>query len=656
MNCRLVRIRTLAIGLVLLFVVLAGAQTARAKDTWTSVRSKNFFLVGNASEKEIRQVSNRLEQFRKVFALLFPRVNFTTPVPTTVIVFKSDSSYKPFKSNPNVAGYFQPGEDVNYITLTTERTSEEKPFGVIFHEYVHLLVDNTMGRTVPLWFNEGLAEYYSTFNIMDENRKAVLGNLVSNHVLYLRENKLVPLRTLFAVDYKSPYYNEGNKMNIFYAESWMLMHFLLQGNKQQRVPQLGRFIDLIGSNIAVEDAFQRAFQTSFEAFEKDFKSYIQGASYMATFVTFKEKLDFDSEMQTAAVTEAEAQAYLGDLLLHSHRLSDAESRLQQALALTPDLPMAQTSLGMVRARQGRFDEAKQYLQKAVAANSENYLAHYYYAFALSGLGVNGFQVISGYSTEAAEIMRAELKKAIKLRPDFPESYSLLGFVNLVRNEEVDESIALLKRALSPSRANQRMPFMLAQLYMRKEDYAGARQLLQPITRSSPDPQLRSEAQSLLDGITRIEEELAKFKAMEKEAAARGDDSPPLLVRRNGSNEQEETPVQAQLDTASLLAQALRKPREGETRVQGILADIECDAKGVTFKVRIADHLLKLHANNFDRMDITAFTPDAGSEITCGPRKPESPVVITYVPAKDSRKIDGEASALEFVPKDFVLKP
>ena len=55
------------------------------------------------------------------------------------------------------------------------------------------------------------------------------------------------------------------------------------------------------------------------------------------------------------------------------------------------------------------------------------------------------------------------------------------------------------------------------------------------------------------------------------------------------------------------------------------------------------------------MDITAFTPDVAGEIRCGPRKPENPVVITYVPARDSRKVDGEVAALEFVPKDFVLK-
>ena len=48
-----------------------------------------------------------------------------------------------------LAGYFQPGEDVNYITLTTEKASDDQPFRTIFHEYVHLLVANTMGATVP---------------------------------------------------------------------------------------------------------------------------------------------------------------------------------------------------------------------------------------------------------------------------------------------------------------------------------------------------------------------------------------------------------------------------------------------------------------------------------------------------------------------------
>jgi hypothetical protein len=101
---------------------------------------------------------------------LFVRANFKSPVPTTVIVFKSESSYRPFKPMQNVAGYFQSGPDVNYITLSTESaSSEQSSFTIIFHEYTHLLIDATSGN-VPTWVNEGLAEYYSTFSISDDQK------------------------------------------------------------------------------------------------------------------------------------------------------------------------------------------------------------------------------------------------------------------------------------------------------------------------------------------------------------------------------------------------------------------------------------------------------------------------------------------------------
>jgi len=60
-------------------------------------------------------------------------------------------------------------------------------------------------------------------------------------------------------------------------------------------------------------------------------------------------------MQSAPLSEAEAQAYLGDLLLKSNRM-DCETYLQKALALNPGLAMANASLGLLRVRQGRHLE------------------------------------------------------------------------------------------------------------------------------------------------------------------------------------------------------------------------------------------------------------------------------------------------------------
>src|SRR4051794_27033728 len=100
--------KRLLVPLALSFcLLLAVSQHAViAKDSWVGVRTKNFLLVGNAGEKDIRKVGLKLEQFREVFTHLFPQMKFNTPVPTTVVVFKSHDSYAPFKPGPNIAGHF----------------------------------------------------------------------------------------------------------------------------------------------------------------------------------------------------------------------------------------------------------------------------------------------------------------------------------------------------------------------------------------------------------------------------------------------------------------------------------------------------------------------------------------------------------------------
>ena len=640
--------RKSALGTALgLLFVLAAPLTIQAKDNWTSVRSKNFFLVGNASEKEIRQVATRLEQFRDVFTRLLTAAKFDTPVPTTVIVFKSMNSYKPFNSH-NDAGYFQKSEDINYITLTTE-SGAQNPYSVIYHEYVHLLVDNAMGN-VPVWFNEGLAEYYSSFDI-EEDRKVHLGELIPYHLQTLREEKLLPLRTLFAVDPYSPYYNEGSKRGAFYAESWALVHYLILGNSGQRVPQLGKFLQLIGTNVAIDEAFKQAFQMDVEALEKELKKYIEGHTFKMQVATFEHKLEFDSGMKATPLTDAAAQGYLGDLLLHIHRLNDAEARLQQALALDPKLTMAEASLGILRARQGRFEEAKNTLQEAVKGDSNNYLAHYYYAYALSREGMDANNLVRGYESETAATMRTELRKAIELSPTFPESYRLLAFVNMVTGEQLDDSINLLKRALVLSPGRQDVALDLAQIYLRQEKLDLARETLEPL-RNAKDRQLHMQAESLLNSIKNYEEQIARYKS----------GANPRLQQREGnstSGGKEDAPPQ-EMSPSDYLQQALRPVEAGEQRIQGLFIKLDCDNKGTAyFIVQAGERLYKIRAAALERVQLVAYTQDAGAEVRCGPRKTQNNVILTYRPTNDPKdaraKIDGDAVAVELVPKDFQLK-
>ena len=111
-----------------------------------------------------------------------------------------------------------------------------------------------------------------------------------------------------------------------------------------------------------------------------------------------------------------------------------------------------------------------------------------------------------------------------------------------------------------------------------------------------------------------------------------------------------TPEQAM---AVAIREALRKPREGETRARGVLTLIECGARNAAvFHVRVGADTLKLDGGDLGGVRFTAFTPrEAGSEVGCGPRKLDTPVVVTYRPTAEG----GDLVAVEFVPASFTLE-
>ena len=641
-------LRTLATLLSILAAVTINSQTAaQTKDTWTKVTSKNFTLVGNASEKEIRQVATRLEQFRDVFTRLLSLAKFHSPVPTTVVVFKSTSSYKPF--NPrNYDGYFQKGQDVNYITLTSD--ARKNPLALIYHEYVHFMLVNTAGN-VPAWFNEGLAEYYSAF-LIEDDRKVHVGALIPSHLRTLRQGKLYPLRTLFAVNQNSPEYDERNKSGMFYAESWALVHYLMLGSNGQRVDQLGKYLQLIAANTPTEEAFKLAFQTEMESLEKELKKYIQSDTFQVQFATFHRKLEFDKEFKSSPLTDADAEAYLGDLLLHIHELDAAQTRLQQALALDPQQTMAQASLGMVHIRQERFSEAKKVLGQAVAGQASNYLTHYFYAYALSKEGVGGLGVVSSYPAETVKIMRAQLRRAIELNPGYPESYALLAIVNIVAGDKLDEAAELLKKVLQLSPARQELVVELGQLYLRQEKFDLAIQTFQPLL-NAQDQLLQKQAEMLIQSSERLQKQAAERNVSLASEASDGTRREPAPSVENGDNQK------APPSESDQIFEALRNVKTGEQRIQGTFVKLDCDRSGVAyFTVQASDRVHKFRAVVLDRVLFRTFVA-VQPEMTCGVRKSPENVVLTYRPStdpKDARaRIDGEVVAVELVPPEFKLK-
>ncbi|HEU4767348.1 MAG TPA: tetratricopeptide repeat protein, partial [Pyrinomonadaceae bacterium] len=484
---------TLVLAVLLAAPFNFATPAVQTRDSWRSVRTNNLLVIGNADAEKLRQVAAWLEFFHSAFAQLVSRNVLDSSVPTTVVVFRDEASFTPFKplyqGRPaNVAGFFQPGDDVNYIAISLD-TGEQDPFSTAFHEYVHLhLKDNVPG--VPLWLNEGLAEFYGSMQF--SGGEAFLGAPLGHYIRLLRQQEPLPLATLFSLGTNSPHYNEQDKSGIFYGQSWALVHYLMLGGGSDRRDQFKRFLQLVSRGDAPAKALEDSFGMSVTAVERELNAYLRRGEFPSLRLAAADPQAYASytAMQRSALSEAEANYYLGDLLFHINRHSDAERYFKHAVALDPNLRQAHASLGLLYVYQRRYADAKRHLQSATESQ-QSYLIHYLYAFVLSREGVSPTGHITGYSRENAAIMREQLLKSIKLGPQYAPSHYLLALVDFVTDERLDEAVEMAQRArqLAPSRTSYSL--LLAQIYLRRSQSAEARDILEALARSS-DTDVRGE--------------------------------------------------------------------------------------------------------------------------------------------------------------------
>ena len=73
-------------------------QPAAPQRSWLRLQTSNFTLLGNSSEKDLRRVGQRLEQFREAIGILFPKAVLNAPRPTIVLVFKNREGVRPVQA------------------------------------------------------------------------------------------------------------------------------------------------------------------------------------------------------------------------------------------------------------------------------------------------------------------------------------------------------------------------------------------------------------------------------------------------------------------------------------------------------------------------------------------------------------------------------
>jgi len=552
------RTRSIALSLALLVALTFGVRLHAAEPPWLEIHSTHFTVVTDAGEKRGREVALRFEQMRSVFAGLLGKDRLQQSRPLTILAFKDDKSYyqlAPLRQGRpiEVPGFFLPGADQDFVVLNL---FEDQAWRAVAHDFALNLL-NWNYPAAQGWFDEGLAEYFSSIRIngnqveiggdpelLPSITEDLVGNQRETHppkslTELLSAQVWLSLPDLFAMKHDPSTRNQGTRHVLYYAESWIVMHYLLH---QKKLPETGTYFGLVlNQHVPVEEAIRQAYGMSAAQLEQAVKNYFHSLGGLTDAVDAARQTNVDPDRASPALNsgqtdhfpvpvaaedsailarplpEADARALYAGVQVRVPERRDIGLKSLQELATTPTeadkkaeskpakrigedaeqlapsaigSPLAHRFLAWDHIEHGEFEDAFSEISDAASLNPRDMWLRYYLAVAKYRVAQAKHADMFGLAN-----MMLDLKSVLDWNPEMADAYDLLA---VARNSGGSSTSAMQaeRAAISLSPRNELYVFHLAQIYVSSKKWEAAGALLDRL-KSSSDPQVASQARELL---------------------------------------------------------------------------------------------------------------------------------------------------------------
>ena len=187
-----------------------------------------------------RELFRSLIEFDSAVEQLIPRKSTGIKPKVRILAFQRFRDFTKIFGSYKIIGISQPSLNEHTLAMAKNprtRNVEE----VAFHEYVHFLYSTVVEPRMPVWFEEGLAQYLSTARLIGRGRVSI-GEVPARELYKAMARSDPPWTQIldhrFATDWKRDDFLQS------YRASWAVVHYLMHGTNSEgeplaeRVPQL----------------------------------------------------------------------------------------------------------------------------------------------------------------------------------------------------------------------------------------------------------------------------------------------------------------------------------------------------------------------------------------------------------------------------------
>lgn len=400
---------------------------------WQRYESPNFELYSANSDRESRDVLERMELLRALFLDTF-KLKPRLPQPVTIYYFDRHDEFDGYRppsirgGDSKFSGFCNNFPDRTVISLAPAR-SRERATEVVYHEYIHYLFRITEQNPAP-WFNEGMAELYST---MEEDKEWLqMGQPVPACVFELQMGKMMPFEQLFAVEYDSPLFKNSAHTGMFYAQSWAFLHYCRYGLNKIPPEKMSLFLRVAGSSeIQEKPAEFRAvcrelLGMDYPELLKELQNYVTYGRFQGRKVK-RPAIASRATYTVRPVPREEMTIHLAELSLRMTDSAQANLLIRDQLAKSPDSRLCEL-LGAVALRANEPGVARERFRAAMDLGTTNAAIFRELGRLESNAVFENFNLDYHMPAKRAADLRHLLAKSLECAPEQSQGYELLAWV------------------------------------------------------------------------------------------------------------------------------------------------------------------------------------------------------------------------------------
>lgn len=287
--------------------VAAGQASSPSRSWWaraTVASSRYYEIKSDLPKEDFVRYARHLDRMYEEYAQRFSSLRKRNPGEAmNVMIFRKQSDYlyvlrtRYGIDGTGSGGMFFMNRRGQGLALWVESLPERRVHHVIQHEGFHQYAYTLFGNDLPIWVNEGLAEFFGEAVLVGNT--LVLGQTTPRVLRTLKgaieNDEHVPFGQM--VNMSSAEWNNNVKSGgaaLQYRQAWSMVHFLIYGQDARYQSEFERYLRKLNIATPPDAAWNDVFGPNLAPFELAWKEFALAARPSA-FRTALERIEFMAE-------------------------------------------------------------------------------------------------------------------------------------------------------------------------------------------------------------------------------------------------------------------------------------------------------------------------------------------------------------------------